>query len=79
MSDTMAATARRPLCLPCLRCGADDGVLHLDLNGLDDYGADIFRCAECNGEWSLADARQTVKRWRAVLAWVDSLPCLGDE
>ena len=55
--------------LPCLKCGATEGQLTLDVRD-----GDTLRCDQCNDEFTLADVEQTLAAWTAALPWLKSHP-----
>jgi hypothetical protein len=54
--------------LRCLKCGEPNG-MSLFLDDLE-----TVRCGLCDGEYTLAQVRQTVEEWALVLAWRDLAP-----
>jgi hypothetical protein len=57
------------LTLPCLRCGDPAAAINLEL-----ASASRFWCAECQSAFSVADVREVIEKWTAVLAWLARMP-----
>jgi hypothetical protein len=71
---TLKVPAAAPFAdLPCLKCG-EAGGLTLSLTDLE-----TVYCGECENEYGLADARDAVRHWRRVLAWVDAAPAAEED
>jgi hypothetical protein len=69
-------TARRGFSkLPCLKCG--ETCVNLFLNDLSHESA--FTCGECEGEWSLDEARAAVEQWTQFLKWANTAPEMADD
>ncbi len=58
--------------LPCPRCGEETSI-SLDLTDLS-----TFTCTACEEQFDLAAVVTLVRRWQAVLAWLDTTPMRGD-
>ncbi|HVS40140.1 MAG TPA: hypothetical protein VMS17_31570 [Gemmataceae bacterium] len=75
VSSTTPAVPRGFL-LPCLRCG-ELGALTLRLDSMTED--DAIHCPECDADYSLSDAQETVAAWSALLAWVQLAPPLREK
>jgi hypothetical protein len=54
----------------CPLCGQlGDGAITLDLDTLD-----VFRCVECEGDFSPQDVQDMVAAWQRVLDWIQLAP-----
>jgi hypothetical protein len=59
--------------LRCPICGSEDGLLYLDLGGLDD-----FRCTANDCEFTVEDVRQFIGQWSRLVAWIDQAPAAAE-
>jgi uncharacterized protein (DUF983 family) len=62
-------TTTRGVQLPCPRCGERDANI---LHSLAQVG--VFRCEECDCEFSADDLKAIIARWTPILKWVDAFP-----
>ena len=75
-ASPQTAAAPPPRGFPGLRCpicGSEDGLLYLDLGGLDD-----FRCTANDCEFTVEDVRQFIGQWSRLVAWIDQAPAAAE-
>lgn len=58
----------------CVRCGAADALVTVDLTA--DFGPDdeVFHCHGCDSDFSLADVEAVLASWAGWLPWLRQHP-----
>lgn len=78
-TTTRTAEARPiyPILLPCPCCGEQRASIQLQLACLGGQDNE-FRCIECENEFTTAHLEDLIRRWTAVLAWIQTAPAIDD-
>lgn len=70
---------KRNLLLPCPRCGDGEANVAIALGSLEEADENLFRCMSCEEDFGVSEIRTLIRKWSAVLAWLDAVPQMEDE